>query len=178
MLKIFKLGNRNEEKEIKKIKICADCLSLIHLAKIGIIKKISKNFTIIITKKIKEEIEKELKENENVAKILNEIIKEMIIENPNIDDGLLYYGLRDSELEIVKCFLDNKCEIILSDDAIIRDNKEILNLKVISTPSFILYLAERKILENKEARNALIMLRSEKWFTEWVIDECIRRVSQ
>lgn len=175
MLEIFK-----QKKENKKIKICADCISLIHLAKIGIIEKISKNFSIIITPKIKEEIEKELKENENVAKILHNLIenKEIIIENIKENSDLLYYGLRDSELDVVGCFQDKKCDIILSDDAIIRDNREILNLKVISTPSFILNLFERKILSDKEAINALIMLRSEKWFVDCTIDECIKRVKE
>ncbi|MFN3528080.1 MAG: hypothetical protein ACK4YO_03165 [Candidatus Altarchaeaceae archaeon] len=195
MLKIFEIFEKNKGKEEKKesnesikeilketqnIKICADVLSLIHLAKIGIIDEVSKNFKIIITNKIKEEIEKELKENENVAKILNEIIKNngIIVEYVNYDEELLYYGLRGAELEVVECFKEKKCDIILSDDGTIRDNREILDLKVISTPSFILYLTEKKILNKKEARNALVMLRSEKWFTEWIIDECIRRVSQ
>jgi len=164
----------------KTMKICADCIALIHLCKIGIIEKILKNFTIVITPAIEEEIKREKKEGENVAKIGHQLIenKEIIVEVPYKNLELVYYGLRDSELEIVSHFLDKKCDLILSDDAIIRENAEILNLKVVSTPAFILNLFKRKILNKDKTLNALIALRHEKWFENWIIDECIRRVKE
>lgn len=169
-------------KKKEKIRICADCIALIHLSKIGIINKIldSGQFTIIITPSEEEEIKKEEKENESEGKDLSELIKnnKIMVEVPYKNLELVHYGLRNAELEVVSHFLDNKCDLILADDAIIRENTEILNLKIISTPSFILNLFERKILDKQKTIGALIALRHERWFEEWIIDECIRRVKE
>ncbi len=178
-----KCGINEAEREIKNFdnnrkKICIDGISLLSLTKIGVIEYALKFYDLIITPSLVDEINKQKKDNElDATHILNLINTGKISkENVNKNKDLMQYGLYGVELEIVSHFLNGNCNYILADDAIIRTNREILKLNVISTPSFVLSLFDKGMMTKEHAISAYAILRTEKWFEGWVIDECIRRV--
>lgn len=161
-----------------KVKICIDGVALQLLTKLGMIENVVNFYDVAITSLLADEIDKQKKDNEQEANYLLNLINTGKISvakvHPNKD--LVQYGLYGIELEIVSHFLNGNCDYILADDAIIRVNREILKLRIISTPAFILSLLDKEIIRKEQAISAYAILRSEKWFEEWTIDECIRRV--
>lgn len=171
---------KESKKEVKfeeNRKICIDGTALLSLTKAGVIEDAVNFYNIILTPSLKDEIEREKKENEPEAHTILKLIntERISVKNVFVNKDLMLYGLYGVELEIVSYFLNNNCTI-LSDDAIIRENKEILKLKVVSTPAFILNLFNKKFIGKEKAIDAFITLRKERWFNDWIIDECIRRV--
>ncbi|PKP57647.1 MAG: hypothetical protein CVT88_02190 [Candidatus Altiarchaeales archaeon HGW-Altiarchaeales-1] len=71
--------------------------------------------------------------------------------------------------------MNGNCNYIISDEAIIRTNREILKLKVISTPAFVWSLHDKGIITEEHTISAYAILRGEKWFEDCAIDEGIRR---
>jgi len=175
-------GRRTEEmektKEVKKKKFCIDGIALLSLAKTGIIETAVDFYDIVLVPSLIEEIESQKKENEPEALYISKLIKEekFLKEHVYKNDDLKLYGLFGVELEVVSHFLNGNCDFILSDDAIIRENREILKLNVVSTPAFILSLINKGIITKEKGISAYAILRNDKWFEEWIIDECIRRV--
>lgn len=172
-----KKENKKEVKFEENKKICIDGTALLSLTKAGVIEDAVNFYNIILTPSLKDEIEREKKENEPEAHTILKLIDagRISVKNVFVNKDLMLYGLYGVELEIVSYFLNNNCTI-LSDDAIIRENKEILKLKVVSTPAFILNLFNKKFIGKEKAIDAFITLRKERWFNDWIIDECIRRV--
>ncbi|NCN65533.1 MAG: hypothetical protein GW779_00530 [Candidatus Altiarchaeum hamiconexum] len=177
-------GMKEIEQEFKyldsktKNKICIDGIALLLLTKMGIIENAINFYNIILTPSLVEEIEKQKKDNEPEANFILNLINTGKFSKEKVDKNkdLIQYGLYMAELEIVSHFLNGNCNFILSDDAIIRANREILKLNAISTPAFVLSLLNKEIITREHAISAYAILRSEKWFEEWIIDECIRRV--
>jgi len=167
-----------------KSKFCVDGIALLFLTKTGIIKSIIENemmlnfYIFVITPSLVDEIDRQKKDNESEANYILNLIKakKISVENVYKNKSLTQYGLYNVELEVVSHFLNGNCNYIISDDAIIRANREILKLKVISTPAFMLHLFDKGIITKEHAISAYAVLRNEKWFEEWLIDECIRRV--
>ncbi|CEG11513.1 hypothetical protein MSIBF_A1490012 [groundwater metagenome] len=177
-------GMKEIEKKIKyfdnktRSKICIDGIALLLLTKTGIIEDAINFYNVVLTPLLEDEIERQKKDNEPEAHIILNLINagKISVEKVYQNKDLKQYGLYDVELEIVSHFLNGNCNFILSDDALIRTNREILKLKVISTPAFVLNLFIQKMITQEHAIDAYIILRSEKWFNDCIIDECIRRV--
>jgi len=177
-------GVKDIEKEVKyfdnktRSKICIDGIALLLLTKTGIIENAINFYNIILTPLLAEEIERQKKDNEPEAHIILNLINtgKISVENVSVNKDLMLYGLYGIELEIVSHFLNGNCNFILSDEVIIRANREILKLKVVSTPAFILNLFNKKFISKEKAIDAFIILRKEKWFNYCIIDECIRIV--
>ncbi|PKP58570.1 MAG: hypothetical protein CVT89_02645 [Candidatus Altiarchaeales archaeon HGW-Altiarchaeales-2] len=177
-------GIKDIGKEVKyfdnktRSKICIDGIALLLLTKTGIIEDAINFYNIVLTPLLADEIERQKKDNEPEAHIILNLINtgKISVEKVSVNKDIMLCGLYKVELEIVSHFLNGNCNFILSDDALIRTNREILKLKVISTPAFVLNLFVKKMITQEHAIDAYIILRSEKWFEEWAIDECIRRV--
>lgn len=86
------------------------------------------------------------------------------------------FGIMGGEAEAVALYLDGKYDAIASDDNAVRENRALLNLKVIGTPTIIKWMFEKGVIEKKKAVESLEELKKIGWFEGGLLDRIIGEV--
>ena len=157
--------------------IVKDSMILIHLAVGGVLKESCLLFErVIIPNQVhKEVVEKGIKNRHPDAFIIQKLEKEgyikvVAVTEADLMEELKNYGLRGGELEAVTLYMQEKADLIASNDDKVRKLRIILDLDLISSPEIIFMLAKTKRISKDKAVDCLDALKRIGWFTTNVID--------
>jgi predicted nucleic acid-binding protein len=163
--------------------IVKDSMILIHLANGGVLKEACIMFGQVIIPNIihKEVVETGIANQHPDAFVVQKLEQEGYIQvvavtDNRLKDELKRYGLHCGELEAVTLYLQQKADLIASNDEKVRRLRLILNLSLISSPEIIFMLASTKTIPKGKAVTCLRQLKKIGWFSNNVIDAVIMEV--
>jgi len=138
--------------------IIKDSIVLIHLAVEGVLKEACIMFgQVMIPNAVhKEAVEKGIEANHADAFIIQKLEKEKYIQvvavtHKMLMDELENYGLKGGELEVVTLYIQEKADLIASNDDKVRKLRLILNLNLISSPEIVFLLTKNAIITKNRA---------------------------
>jgi predicted nucleic acid-binding protein len=150
---------------------------LIHLAITGVLKESCLMFgQVIIPNQVhKEVVEKGIQTNHIDALVVQKLETEGYIHIVPVNDTALMaelknYGLQGGELEAVTLYLQEKANLIASNDDKVRRLRLILNLNLISSPEIVFMLAKKALIPPNKALDCLEEFRKIGWFSKNLID--------
>ena len=165
--------------------IVKDSMILIHLAIGGVLKEACLMFgQVIIPNTVhKEVVEKGIEAKHADAHIVQKLEKEGYIQVVAIADNALLdelkkYGLQGGELEAVTLYIQEKADLIASNDDKVRKLRLILNLELISSPEIVFLLAKNEVITKIKAEECLLELKKIGWFSNIVINSIIEEVGK
>lgn len=113
-----------------------DAMTIIHLSKITLLRSLVEKMEVVIPRKVFKESVKDSLRRYNDALITDALIREgkIMILDANIDGikEIERFGMTGGEAEVVALYREGKYDAIASDDDVVRENRTLLNLKVIS----------------------------------------------
>ncbi len=163
------------------IRIVADSMVLIHLAKLTILEALTGYLHVIIPGKVYREV------TANAGKFPDAMITKALIEKNKIEvvnasetivKELERFGIVKGEAEAAALLKEGKGDVIASDDDIIRKNSMLLDLKVAGTPTLIMWLFKKKEISKFKAIESLTELKKIGWFEAGLIDRIIAGVER
>ncbi len=165
--------------------IIKDSMILIHLAVEGVLKEACMMFgQVMIPYAVhREVVEKGIDANHADAYIVQKLKKEKYIQVVEVTDNMLMdelkqYGLRGGELEAVALYIQEKADIIASNDDKVRKLRLILNLNLVSSPEIVFLLAKNGIVTKNRAIECLRELEKIGWFSNNVLYSIISEVDK
>ena len=157
-----------------------DAMTVIHLSKITLLRSLVENMGVVIPRKVFKESVKDSLGRYNDALITDGLIREgkIMVLDVNVDriKEIERFGMTGGEAEAVALYLDGKYDAIASDDDVVRENRTLLNLKVIGTPSIVKWMFEEGIIAKKKAVEGLEELKKISWFERGLLDRIIAEV--
>lgn len=116
--------------------IIMDAMTIIHLSKITLLRSLVEKMEVVIPRKVFKDSVKDSLRRYNDALITDALIREgkIMILDANIDGikEIERFGMTGGEAEVVALYREGKYDAIASDDDVVRENRTLLNLKVIS----------------------------------------------
>jgi len=156
-----------------------DVMTVIHLSKITLLRSLVENMEVVIPHKVFKESVKDSLGRYNDALITDGLIREgkIMVLDVNVDriKEIERFGMTGGEAEAVALYMDGKYDAIASDD-VVRENRTLLNLKVIGTPSIVKWMFEEGIIAKKKAVEGLEELKKISWFERGLLDRIIAEV--
>ena len=153
---------------------------LIHLAKITILEKSCDYFkNILIPQLVKEEI---FKKDSPDSALVEELIFKGKIKVKDVKDGFLIrraneFNIFRGEAEVVALYWQEKADYIATDDDNVRKKSILLDLKIIGTPSMLLTLYKKEIIDKEKIIKCIDKLREIGWFSDIVLDKILIEVN-
>jgi predicted nucleic acid-binding protein len=158
---------------------------LIHLATGGILKEACIMFNHVIIPELvhKEVVERGIENSHPDAYIVQKLEKEGYIQVQHVTETALMeelksYGLRGGELEAVTLYIQEKADLIASNDDKVRKLRLILNLELVSSLEIVFLMAKNRAISKDRANECLRELKKVGWFSKNVIDTIIEGVEQ
>lgn len=165
--------------------VIKDSMVLIHLAKITILENACDFFkNILIPEKVFEETVLKGKERSfDDAMLIESIIKKgkirvMKIRKKELIKKINDFNVFGGEAEAVALYKQEKANYIATDDDSVRNKKEILEIRVIGTPSIILMLLNNKKIGTEKAIQSISKLRKIGWFSNEVMDKMLMEIEK
>lgn len=161
--------------------VIKDAMVIIHLAKITVLEKSCDYFRkVIIPKKVYEEITSG-KEDYIDVKITEELIdKNKIIVKSIKNQKLLKkaneFNIQRGEAEAVALYWQEKADYLTTDDDNVRKKSDMLDIRIIGTPTIILKLYREKMIDKKKFVFSLKELKKIGWFSNAIIDKILMEV--
>lgn len=157
--------------------LITDAMVVIHLAKLSILEKSCDYFKkVFIPEEVYQEViqgkKREFPEVPLIIGLINNkkiAIKE--IQDKNLVKKANQFNLQRGEAEAIALYWQEKADIIATDDDNVRKKKELLNIKLIGTPSIILRLYQESIITKYKADQCILELRKIGWFSNAVLDK-------
>jgi len=116
-----------------------DAMTVIHLSKITLLRSLVENMEVVIPRKVFKESVKDSLGRYNDALITDALLREgkIVVLDVNADriKEIERFGITGGEAEAIALYLDGKYDAIASDDDVVRENRALLNLRVIGTPT-------------------------------------------
>ncbi len=157
-----------------------DAMAVIHLSKITLLLNLAENMRVVIPHKVFEESVRDSLGRYNDALITDSLIKErkiMVLDaNESRIKEIERFGITGGEAEAIALYVDGKYDAIASDDDVVRENRALLNLKVIGTPTIVRWMFEEGIIDKKKAVESLEELKKIGWFERGLLDRIIGEV--
>jgi predicted nucleic acid-binding protein len=163
--------------------IVKDSMVLIHLALVGVLRDACIMFgRVIISSAVHNEVvERGIETGHSDAYLVQKLETEEFIHVVAVSDMTLMgelnkYGLEGGELESVTLYLQEKADLIASNDDKVRRLRLILDLDLISSPEIIFIMAKKGVITKDNAIDCLSELKRIGWFSHNVIDVIIKEV--
>ena len=163
--------------------IVKDSMVLIHLAVGGVLKETCIMFgQVIIPNAVHEEVVERGKEAHHAdAYVVQKLEKEghikvVPVTETTLMNELKNYGLHSGELEAVTLYIQEKADLIASNDDKVRRLRLILNLNLVSSPEIVFMLAKNRVISKEKAMDCLTELKKIGWFSKSVLDSIITEV--
>ncbi len=162
--------------------IIKDSMVLIHLSKLSVLEKSCDYFKeVFIPMAVYEEIQQGKDKGFYDVPIIMELIKNKkiivkIIKNRNLIKKANQFNIQGGEAEVVALYWQEKAELIASDDDNLRRKKNILDIKLIGTPSIILDLYKKEKINSDKIRQCISELRKIGWFSNIILDKILMEV--
>jgi len=159
--------------------IIKDSMVLIHLAKISLLEKSCDYFKrIIIPKLVYKEIIKGEEKGFPDVQIIAGLIKNKKITIKKVEDKKRIkranqFNIQGGEAEVVALYWQEKANMIATDDDNVRKKKVLLNLKIIGTPSIILGLYKKKMINREKLTQSISELKKIGWFSNAILDNML-----
>lgn len=157
-----------------------DAMTVIHLSKITLLRSLVEKMEVVIPRRVFEESVKDSLGRYNDALITDGLIREdkIMVLDANADKikEIRRFGITGGEAEAIALYLDGKYDAIVSDDDVVRENRALLNLKVIGTPSIVRWMFEDGLINKKKAVEGLEELKKIGWFESGLVDRIIAEV--
>lgn len=164
--------------------IIKDSMVLIHLAKISLLEKTCDYFKNVL---IPEEVYNEVlagvvKKYPDVNIITNLVDKNKInikkVKNKELLKKANEFNIQKGEARAVALYWQEKADYLATDDDNVRKKALLLDLKLIGTPSIILKLYKKKVIDWEKFKDGLDKLREIGWFSDMVIDKLLMEGSK
>ena len=160
------------------MKVVKDSMILINLAKITLLEASCDYFSkVIISKGIFEEsvIDGKNKGMED-ALLIESVIKKGKIEVKNLRDKKLIkminqFNIYGGEAESLALYLQEKGDLLISDDYNLRKKKESVNAKIIGSLSVILRLRKNNKIGKEKFLMSVNKMREIGWFSSSILDK-------
>jgi predicted nucleic acid-binding protein len=169
----------------QELLIVKDSMVLIHLAIGGVLKQACIMFgQVIIPHSVhKEVVERGTKGYHADAYVVQKLEKEgqikvVAVTETMLMDELKNYGLHGGELEAVTLYIQEKADLIASNDDKVRRLRLILNLDLVSSLEIVFMLAKNKVIAKEKALDCIGELKRIGWFSRSVIDSIIVEVEK
>lgn len=157
-----------------------DAMTVIHLSKITLLRSLVENMGVVIPRRVFEESVKDSLGRYNDALITDGLIREdkirVLDANADRIKEIGRFGITGGEAEAVALYMDGKYDAIVSDDDVVRENRTLLNLKVIGTPSIVRWMFEEGLIDKKKAVKGLEELKKIGWFESGLLDRIIGEI--
>lgn len=130
-----------------------------------------------------EVVERGIEANNADAYVVQKLEKEGYIQVVAVTDNLLMdelknYGLQGGELEAVTLYIQEKADLIASNDDKVRRLRLILNLDLVSSPEIVFLLTKNRVITKDRALECLRELKRIGWFSNSVIDSIVAEVDK
>ena len=163
------------------MKVAVDSCSIILLSKATVLESFSKNYNLCITEEVYEEVLEGKHEKFIDALLTEKLVNENKIKIIKINDEIANKLIQDFNLGIGEAktlglLLDNKCEVIITDNKQGRKAAAIYNLNLAGSIDVIISLYKLKIIDKEKAISALKKLRDFGWFNEYLIENAMEDV--
>ena len=163
--------------------VVKDSMVLIHLASTAVLREACVMFSrVIISPAVHSEVvERGIKKGRPDAYVVQRLESEKYIHVVSVVDRQLMeelekYGLQGGELESVTLYLQEKADLIASNDDRVRRLRLILNLNLVSSPEIVFMMAKNEVISKGKAIDCLLELKEIGWFTPNVIDVIVEEV--
>ena len=162
--------------------IIKDAMVIIHLAKITLLEKSCNYFKkVIIPDKVYEEITAGKNKGYLELFIIDDLIKMKKIEVKKTNNKLYLkklneFNIHGGEAEAVALYFEERADYLATDDDNLRRKKDVLNIKIIGTPSIIITLFKEKNIEKDKFLDSVRKLKEIGWFSNSVIDKMLMEV--
>ena len=157
-----------------------DAMTVIHLSKITLLRSLVENMEVVIPRKVFKESVKDSLGRYNDALITDALLREgkIVVLDVNADriKEIERFGITGGEAEAIALYLDGKYDAIASDDDVVRENRALLNLRVIGTPTIVRWMFENGLIDKKKAIEGLEELKKIGWFERGLLDRIIAEV--
>ena len=157
-----------------------DAMAVIHLSKITLLRSLVENMEVVIPHKVFKESVKDSLGRYNDALITDGLIREgkIVVLDVNADriKEIERFGITGGEAEAIALYLDGKYDAIASDDDVVRENRALLNLRVIGTPTIVRWMFENGLIDKKKAIEGLEEPKKIGWFERGLLDRIIAEV--
>jgi predicted nucleic acid-binding protein len=165
--------------------IVKDSMILIHLAVGGVLKETCIMFgQVIIPNAVHKEVVEIGKKAGHADAFLVEkleyenYIQVIAVHETKLMDELEKYGLHGGELEVVTLYIQEKADLIASNDDKVRRLRLILNLDLVSSPEIVFMLVKNGAISKSKAVECLFEFKKIGWFSNHVIDSIIAEVNR
>ena len=163
--------------------VIADVSSLILLEKTGLLKTLTEKFEFIISKEVKNEAVDKGKECKfpdayKIDKLIkNNTIKVKNVNNKNmVEEISKSFNLGAGESESMALFLENKGDILATDDRLAINACKSIGIKTASSIAFIIESFEKGIIDKITADNMIKILASEGRYKYEIIFEALNKI--
>ena len=163
--------------------VIADASSLILLEKTGLLKILTKKLEFIISQEVKKEAVDKGRECkfpdaykiENLIK--NNTIKVKNVNNKNmIEEISKSFNLGAGESESMVLFLENKGDILATDDRLAINACKAIGIKTTSSIVFVVESFEKSIIDKVTANNMIKILASEGRYKYEIISKALNKI--
>ena len=162
------------------MKVVKDSMVLINLAKITLLESSCDHFKkVLIPRAVFEEtvIVGKNKGMED-ALVIEAIIKKKKIEVKNLRNKRLIrivnqFNIYGGEAEALALYLQEKADLLISDDYNLRKKKESVNAKIIGSLAVVLKLRKEKKINKEKFFIAINKMRDIGWFSSSILDKVL-----
>lgn len=159
--------------------VIKDSMVVIHLAKVTLLERSCEYFKrILIPKLVKEEV---LKKEKPDSVLISQLIAKKKIIVKDIKDKTLVkkaneFNIFRGEAEVVALYWQESADYIATDDDNVRNKSLLLGLRIIGTPSILLTLYKKNVIDKEKIINCVVKLKEIGWFSNGVLDKMIMEV--
>jgi len=165
--------------------VVKDSMILIHLASTAVLREACIMFKkVIISPAVHNEVvEKGIEKRRPDAYVIQRLESEKYIHMVSVTDRQLLeelekYGLREGELESVALYIQEKADLLASNDDRVRRLQLILSLDLVSSPEIVFMMAKNGMVSKDKAVDCLQELKKIGWFSPNVIDAIVEEVKR
>lgn len=157
---------------------------LIHLAKLSLLEQSCNYFKkIFIPDLVHKEIIKGGERDFPEVPIIINLIKDKKIVVKKIWDKSLVkranqFNVQKGEAEVVALYWQERADFIATDDDNVRRKKLLLKINIIGTPSIILRLYKKKMINKRKLIQSVLELRKIGWFSNAILDRILMEVKK
>jgi len=158
------------------MKIVLDTMAILHLTSLNLLEELKRVFYEVLVPSSAFEVLKEGNEGYPDAIVAENLIRRGLLKvtealNKQTLKELEIFGLRKPETEAIEIYIQERADILASDDEALSESAQEMGLNMVGTPALIYLLFKKKIIDKDKAINCLIQ--SKNWFRSEDIDSIL-----
>ena len=159
------------------MKVVADAMVVIHLAKITVLEKSCDYFKhLVVPPGVYDEILAGKAKGYADARLVEELVVARKLVIGQITDHQLLrrgreFNIQRGELEALALYWQEGANYLATDDDSVRKKSVLLNVRLVGTPAILLRLYQEKVVGKEKFLQSLEELKKIGWFSRVVIDK-------